>query len=120
MASATRFVQKGVNLDYVNSSGSDIAYLQIIPLTERIVIALSAIPAGETGAVTDEGVWEIPAKNTEAFSFGDPLYWDNTNHYLTKTAAGHIPAGIAAAAKAQTDTTALINLEELSTLTPAG
>ena len=117
MALATRFVQDGKNLDYSNTSGVDIDYLQVIPLTERIVIALNAIPNGEIGTVTDEGVFELPAK-IEAMSFGDPVYWDSTNHYVTKTAAGNIPAGFITAAKAQADTTALVNLEELSTLVP--
>jgi len=86
MAKATQFVQDGVRIDYTASSA--VGYLDIVPGTSKIFVAAEAIAAGATGAVYAEGVFELPAK-AEAFTFGQAVYYDSTNGYVTTTATSN-------------------------------
>ncbi|MDR7869183.1 MAG: DUF2190 family protein, partial [Sporomusaceae bacterium] len=93
------YVQKGDTIDYTNSSGADIAYHAVIPLTSCIGIALEAIANGANGSVALKGVWSGTAVNNAVFAVGDTLYWDASAQKLTKVATGNTPAGICAAPK---------------------
>ncbi len=93
------YVQKGDTIDYTNSSGADIAYHAVIPLTSCIGIALEAIANGATGAMALKGVWSGAAVNNAVFAVGETLYWDASAQKLTKVATGNTPAGICAAPK---------------------
>jgi len=104
MATVTRFVYEGDVINYTNSSGSTIAYKQIIPLTGMCVVAAAAMANGATGSVYTCGVFELAAKSTDVIAVGDVLFWDATNNYLTLTASGNTLFGIAAIAKAATVT----------------
>lgn len=110
MAKANSFIQEGETLDFQNSTGNDIGYRDVIASGGRIFIAGENIANGNIGSVHTEGVFELPADNTTAFTFGDALYWDNTNGKVTKT-TGSVKAGYAAAAKGQTDTIALVKID---------
>lgn len=109
MALATQFVQEGKTLAYTNSSGSDIAYLEVIAPTSFahiIFIAAEAIANGKTGNVYTEGVFELPAITGTAFTFGEVLYFANGK--LNKTSGRKV--GFAAEAKASAAATALVKL----------
>ncbi len=92
------FVQKGENIDF--TAANDIEYMEIVPLTTRIGVALEAIASGETGTVSLTGVYEMPAASSLAINVGDAVYWNETNGNIDKTKTGGIPAGIAVAEKA--------------------
>lgn len=111
MVKAVTYIQDGKNLDFLNTTGADIAYLDIITFanTDKIFIAGEAILQNKLGTVYSEGVFELPAK-AEAFSFGDTVYWDTANGYLTKTAKGNICVGYITEAKLQATTTASVKL----------
>lgn len=94
------FVNEANLIDFPNSTGADITYHQVVPITGRIGIAADIIPIGAVGSLSVSGAWELPAETGVAFAVGDPLYWDNTNKRLTKTASGNTPAGWCIAAKA--------------------
>lgn len=110
MTKALSFLQEGECLDYTNTSGSDIGYRDVVPSGSRIFIAGENIKNTATGTVHAYGVYELPAENTVAYVMGDALYWDETNHVITKT-AGTYKAGYAAAPKGQTDTTAFVKID---------
>ncbi len=110
MAKVNSYVKIGRNLDYTNSSGSDIAYMDIIPLSNRVVIAGEDIKDTALGTVITEGVFDFPA-NTETISFGDPVFWDTGNSYVTKTATDNIPVGYATHDKADIATELNVKLE---------
>lgn len=97
------FVQKGENIDY--TAASNIEYMEIVPLTTRIGVALEAIAAGETGTVSLTGVYEMPAASSLTISVGDAVYWNETNSSIDKTKTGGVPAGVAVAEKAAAGTT---------------
>lgn len=108
---SARRVSKGEVIAYKNAGATDIAYLDVVSLTNRIGIAADKIAAGATGSLEVVGVFELPAVNNAAFSAGDKLYWDATNGKLTKTATDMIPAGWCVADKAETATLAQVKLD---------
>jgi len=110
MSKAISYVQNGEILDWINDTGSDVAYRDVIPSGGRIFVAGENIKAGNTGSVNTEGVYELPTDNTTTFTTGDTLYWDATNGILTKTPTAY-KAGYATATKIQADTTAMVKID---------
>lgn len=97
MAKAAYF-QRGEALDYTNGTGSDIDAGTVIVLGTKAKIAVAGcdIPAGATGSVFVEGVFEFPEKPGEsAIAQGAPVYWDGSG--ITATSSSNTPAGYAAA-----------------------
>lgn len=112
MVASTGYIQEGEILNFVNGTGSAIGYLDIITIAgqnDKILIAAESIGVAGTGGVYTEGTFELPAK-TEAFAFGDTVYYDTTNGYVTKTALGNISAGVVTEAKLQAGTSARVKL----------
>lgn len=102
-------VQKGQTIDYYNGEAA-IGYGDIVPIVSRVAVAGEDIPAGATGSLQTEGVWEMPAVTNAAFAVGDALYWDATAGNLTKTASGNTPAGWCVESKATSTATAKIKI----------
>ena len=50
-------------------------------------VATKAAKAGESVDIQVEGVVELTKVETEVWSVGEPLFWDDTNKRLTKTSA---------------------------------
>lgn len=104
------FIQVGEKIDFLNGTGADIAYHDVVPVgTSCIGVAEMAIPQNETGTVNLEGVWELTADNATVFNVGDMLYWNTAGKKLTKTNTD-VPAGICVLAKINTGTTARVKL----------
>ncbi|MGF7431089.1 DUF2190 family protein [Thermoanaerobacterium thermosaccharolyticum] len=103
------YIQKGEVIDFINNTGADIAYGDVVPIGSRIGIAAENIAKGATGSLNVTGVYELPAQNDITFNVGDEVYWDNTAGNVTKT-AGTIRAGWVVEAKAQTETTAKVKI----------
>lgn len=108
--STANYVQEGETIDFLNSTESDIAYHEVVPIVSRIGIAGEPIPKGQVGSLMVCGVYECPAESTVAFNIGDKLYWSTTTNVLTKTPDANIPAGFAAAPKATADTVACVQI----------
>lgn len=106
----TQYIQPGEKIDYINSSENVIKYMDIVAGTNKLFIAAEEIPAGATGAVYAEGVFEMAAKSGEAFTFGQMLYYDSTAGKLTGTASTNAYFGYAAAPKASSGTSVLAKL----------
>lgn len=99
----TQFIQKGERIDYVNSSENTINYLDVVAGTNKLFVAAEEIAPGAVGAVYAEGVFELKAKKTDVFTFGQTLYYDATNEYLTTTSTSNKLFGYALAAKTNTE-----------------
>ncbi|GKH48208.1 hypothetical protein CE91St45_27700 [Oscillospiraceae bacterium] len=106
------YVQKGENINYKNGGSEKIAYGDVVVISDRIGVASVDISAGETGVISLEGVYEMPAEATAAFEVGQTVYWDTTNKHLTATkpASGAIVAGVAIEPKATAAALALVKL----------
>lgn len=96
------FYQKGVSVDYKNTSGATIAANTIVALgTTRCGVAGTDIPNNSVGAVFVEGVWIVPSTGTIAL--GAAVYYDASAEKATATATSNVPLGWAVAA-AENDT----------------
>lgn len=96
------FYQKGVSIDYKNTSGATIAANTIVTLeTARCGVAGTDIPNNSVGAVFVEGVWIVPSTGTIAL--GAAVYYDASAEKATATATSNVPLGWAVAA-AENDT----------------
>lgn len=102
------YVQRGHTIRYKNT-GSEIAAGDIVPLTTRIGVASSDIPAGGEGSVAVEGVFEIKKKASEAITVGAAVYYSTTDG-VTTTQESNTPAGWAVEAAASEGTTARIKI----------
>lgn len=112
MATA-EFWQRGETLDYTNSGNTKIAAGTIILFGSRIGVAGGDIPAGETGSLHVNGVFEMPKEygdSGKALTAGQEVQWDNTNSYI-KAAADSSPVhGYVVAAALTTDKTCLVKI----------
>jgi predicted RecA/RadA family phage recombinase len=70
----SNFIQDGRVIDYTNSTETDIAYHDIVVLGNRVGVAAEDIAVGNKGGVIVEGVFEVPAIGTEAFTVGQVAY----------------------------------------------
>ena len=96
------FYQKGISIDYKNTSGTTIAANTIVALgTTRCGVAGTDIPNNSVGAVFVEGVWIVPSTGTIAL--GAAVYYDASAEKATATATSNVPLGWAVAA-AENDT----------------
>lgn len=105
MAKEAVRIQDGEVVDYI-ATGT-VANGDIIPLTDRIGIALGDAVPGDTISLQLDGVFEITAATADAIAFGDVLYFDDTNRVVTiksdsngdGTGTAFVKAGIATSAK---------------------
>ena len=81
MATATH-IQKGDIIDF--TATTDIAYLEVVPLANKIGIALEPIATGATGSLSVTEVWELPAAAPLEIAAGDTVYWNETNNNIDK------------------------------------
>ena len=96
------FYQKGVSIDYKNTSGATIAANTIVALgTTRCGVAGTDIPNNSVGSVFVDGVWIVPSTGTIAL--GAAVYYDASAEKATATATSNVPLGWAVAA-AENDT----------------
>lgn len=96
------FYQKGVSVDYKNTSGATIAANTVAALgTTRCGVAGTDIPNNSVGAVFVEGVWIVPS--TGAIALGAAVYYDASAEKATATETSNVPLGWAVAA-AENDT----------------
>lgn len=96
------FYQKGISVDYKNTSGAAIAANTIVAFgTTCCGVAGTDIPNNSVGAVFVEGVWIVPSTGTIAL--GAAVYYDASAEKATATATSNVPLGWAVAA-AENDT----------------
>ena len=74
-------------------------------------VAVNDVSSGAVGLFLTCGVFDI-AKTTGAVSVGDAVFWDNTNKYLTTTAAGNCEVGVCVVAALSGDATVRVKLYE--------
>ena len=108
MANAIKFIQLGVNIDYVPAEA--VEYQQIIPFKGRIGVAQAAAAAGETVAVALNGIYDLPADNS-VLAVGAEVFYDKVQGKITGTSGSDtVPAGMAVAKKETADTVARVRI----------
>jgi predicted RecA/RadA family phage recombinase len=103
------FVKTGVMLGlvapYAVSSGDGMLVGAIF------AVAASAAPQGVEVEARREGVFVLPALNTDVGAQGAKIYWDNANRRVTVTAAGNVLVGALTTAKSNGDAAATVLLD---------
>ena len=102
------FIQEGQHMDYANTAA--VVSGQAILIGIKLGVSLKDYAVNELGAYRVTGVISLPKKAADAPAAGAALYWDNTNKYITVTAAGNTYAGWAFAAAAGADSTVAIKI----------
>lgn len=110
MSKEATFLQAGKVINWTNSTEANVAVGEVIPLTSIVAVAVTNIPIGAIGAVSLEGIYQMPADKTTTFAVGDKLYWDATAGNLTKTDTANVYAGICVEPKNNSTETALVKL----------
>jgi predicted RecA/RadA family phage recombinase len=107
---STTRVQAGKNLEWTNSTGSDVSSGDPVVVGGILTVAEVDIDNGESGNVTTEEVHSLSAVAAESWSQGDELFFDDRQDKLTQIPFGNTRAGVAAADKAAAATTADVKL----------
>ena len=102
------YLQKGDNIDVTVTDA--VEYMDVVPLEDKVGVALQDIPAGGTGTVTLTGAYSFPAATGAAIKVGQKVYWDSTNSVITGTATNNTFAGYAITAKASAGTAVAVRL----------
>ena len=115
---SARFIHDGRAIDHTPSS--DVPSGAVVVQGELVGIANLAIPAGRTGSLMVEGVFDIP-KAAETLAAGTKVYWDADGDpvggtagtgALTATATDNTYVGKIAAAAADTAALARTRLDQ--------
>ena len=75
-----KFVHDGKAIDYTPTNA--VIAGQVVELGTIPLVAPVAIPAGVLGALSCDGVFDVP-KTSDAFTAGDTVYWDNDGTPVT-------------------------------------
>lgn len=102
--------QDGKVFNYANSSGQTIPYKTILVINDFIAIVLADILDGESGSVTNEGSWLLPASAGVEYAQGDAVHWNASGGVVTATKGANAYAGTVLAAKASAATEVLVKL----------
>ena len=96
MAKTAVYWQKGESLDYTNPTETLIPANTVVLLGERLGVAGTDIPAGETGSLHMTGVFEIPKKAGVALAAGDPVTFTEADG-IDKASKGSVGYAVQAA-----------------------
>ena len=107
--------QKGVSIDYKNTTDAKIEAETVVDLGTRIGIAGTDILPGEVGSLITEGVFIFKKTTTsEEIALGAAVYYDGTG--ITKTSAGesaNTPVGWAVKASSSSEADVYVKLETI-------
>lgn len=89
---ATNFVQDGTSIEFTNSTGSDIKSGDAVVVGSLVGIAVTDIPADETGTLLTEGVYQLPKVSADVIGQGEYVYLDSDGN-ITITSTDNSLAG---------------------------
>ena len=105
MAKQATFLNEGKVIDVVLTAAVVVG--EVVPVgtaatvgAGRVLVAQTAGAIGDIVACATTGVFQMTAETGVAWVVGDPLYWDDTNNYLSKTSTASYFAGFATEVKA--------------------
>lgn len=79
MAKIAVYWQRGETLDYKNTTETMIPANTVVLLGKRMGVTGTDIPAGETGSIHMEGVFEIPKKSGVVLAAGDNVVFTDAD-----------------------------------------
>jgi predicted RecA/RadA family phage recombinase len=102
-----RYIHEGQAIDYIPTEDTPAG--TVVVVGSLVGITKLDISAGELGVIHTRGVYDIE-KATEAVEIGDEIYWSDTTKNVTTTATSNTFIGVAVAAAASADTSALVKI----------
>lgn len=116
---ATNYVNEGCTIDIV--AASDISSGDVVAVGNLLGVAVADIATGETGALSTEGVFDVPKVTGAVIAQGETVMWDSSaakfDDNQATAAAGDISNGaIAWEAAGNGVTTVRIKLTPAGTL----
>lgn len=102
------FVQEGNALDYLATA--DVVAGEVVVQGDLIGITTRDIPAGRSGAIVVEGVFDLVKQAGLAITAGQVVYWDVPNRQTLVSAPGNVLLGKAVRAAAAGDATVRVRL----------
>lgn len=75
-------------------------------------VALNNVLISANGEFATEGVWDLAKTSAQAWSQGDKIYWDDTNHRCDNVSTVGMLIGVATAAAANPSATGRVALNE--------
>lgn len=110
---ANNHVQPGKVLDYVNSTGADIASGDVVKAGALLGVALKDIPDGETGSVAVDGVFAVPKVSGTAIAQGAAVVFKAATKAFTVGAAvaGDVSGAAAVAFNAAASGETVVNIK---------
>lgn len=103
------FIQPGKNLTLAAPTGGVASGEPVLIGAIFGVAAFTAAEAANVEVATD-GVFTLPKTAGQAWSVGDPLFWDAVSKELTTTATGNKRVGFAVKAAANSDATGEVKI----------
>ncbi len=100
---AQNFVQDGVILPYINTTGSLVSNGSLVVLDAIVGVATVDIAPDQEGSVNTSGVWELPKKAGDQLAQGDAVYIADGK--ITKTKSNNPFVGYCFRAAAAGDAT---------------
>lgn len=102
---ATNYVQPGKNLDLTAPTGGVTTGVGVL-IGRIFAVATKTVAAAAAFVGTTMGVWSLAKTSAEAWSVGDPIFWDNTNKRADNVAtAGFRLIGVCVEAAANPSST---------------
>ena len=106
---AKNYVQEGDVIDLIAPVGGVVSgngYL----IGTLFVVALVTAAAGASFAASVEGVWVLPKTSAQAWTEGQKVFWDNTNHRADSDATVGQLIGVAIVVAANPTATGVVRL----------
>lgn len=105
-----KYIFKGENICYTNTSETHINYGDIVPLKNCIAVAADDIAPQMAGTVTLEGCFVVPAKSDDVFEAGQTVYYNKINKQAEAVNTDDIVCGIAITPKQSGETTTEVKI----------
>lgn len=107
---ANNFVQPGKNIDLTAPTGGVTSGVGVL-IGRLFSVALQTVAAAAAFVGTIVGVWSLAKTSAQAWSVGDPIFWDNTNKRADNTpTAGFRLIGVCTEAAANPSSTGKVLL----------
>jgi predicted RecA/RadA family phage recombinase len=97
---------------YAVTSNQGVLVGALFGVVESVPFGQTTAAIGESLVIDTKGVWDLTKATggSNAFAFGDRVFWDNTARVVTPVSAGNTEIGIAVAAALAAATTARVRL----------
>lgn len=104
-----RYIEAGDTIDFVASA--NVTAGGVVVIGNSIVgVAPRDVASGGTGAVTINGVFEMPKDSAANLSVGASVYWNATSGTITTVASGSVACGKVIKAAGSGTLTALVKI----------